>query len=69
MSHTHAAPPADAAHSHVFLGARHEENTRRTVWVVILTAVWTAMGSVDADQTRRYIPVTAPALAPSARRG
>lgn len=39
MSHTHAAPPADAAHSHVFLGARHEENTRRTVWVVILTAV------------------------------
>lgn len=26
--------------------------------VVILAAVWTAMGSVDADQTRRYIPVT-----------
>lgn len=28
-----------AAHTHVFLGAHHEENTRRTVWVVILTAV------------------------------
>ncbi|WP_454916271.1 CDF family Co(II)/Ni(II) efflux transporter DmeF [Xanthobacter sediminis] len=30
---------AASAHSHVFLGARHAENTRRTVWVVILTAV------------------------------
>lgn len=31
---------ADASlHSHVFLGANHAENTRRTVWVVALTAV------------------------------
>lgn len=28
-----------ADHTHVFLGANHEENTRRTLWVVILTAV------------------------------
>src|SRR5688572_32395922 len=26
------------AHDHVFLGARHEEHARRTVWVVVLTA-------------------------------
>ncbi|MFT4218769.1 MAG: hypothetical protein QM619_16530 [Micropruina sp.] len=26
--------------------------------VLILTAVWTAMGSTDADRTRRYIPAT-----------
>ena len=31
--------PAGVSHCHVFLGARHEENTRRTLWVVILTAV------------------------------
>lgn len=42
MSHIHTTPdagPSDGAHSHVFLGARHEENTRRTLWVVVLTAV------------------------------
>src|SRR3954447_15612003 len=26
-------------HSHVFLGSSHDENARRTLWVVILTAV------------------------------
>jgi cation diffusion facilitator family transporter len=42
MSHLDQAAPADrpdALHGHVFLGAHHEENTRRTLWVVILTAV------------------------------
>lgn len=34
-----ATPGAGDAHSHVFLGAGHVENTRRTVWVVILTAL------------------------------
>jgi cation diffusion facilitator family transporter len=29
-------------HSHVFLGAAHDENTRRTLWVVALTAVMMA---------------------------
>ncbi|MGR7996827.1 CDF family Co(II)/Ni(II) efflux transporter DmeF [Xanthobacter sp. ZOL 2024] len=33
------APASASAHSHVFLGANHAENTRRTVWVVALTAV------------------------------
>jgi len=28
----------DLAHDHVFLGAGHDENARRTVWVVVLTA-------------------------------
>ena len=27
------------AHDHVFLGAGHDENARRTLWVVVLTAV------------------------------
>ena len=27
------------AHDHVFLGKRHDENPRRTLWVVALTAV------------------------------
>ncbi|KTC62939.1 cation transporter, partial [Pseudomonas fluorescens ABAC62] len=27
------------AHDHVFLGAAHEENARRTLWVVVLTVV------------------------------
>ncbi|MGH6634141.1 MAG: cation diffusion facilitator family transporter, partial [Sphingopyxis sp.] len=27
------------AHDHVFLGKRHDENARRTLWVVALTAV------------------------------
>jgi Co/Zn/Cd efflux system component len=26
-------------HSHVYLGTRHDENARRTLWVVLLTAV------------------------------
>lgn len=45
MSHLHAsdtqAPPAAApgSHSHSFLGADHAANTRRTLWVVGLTAV------------------------------
>ena len=26
------------AHDHVFLGKRHDENARRTLWVVALTA-------------------------------
>ena len=25
-------------HSHVYLGKRHDENARRTLWVVLLTA-------------------------------
>lgn len=33
-------PETDAlAHDHVFLGAAHDENARRTLWVVALTAV------------------------------
>lgn len=33
-------PEIDAlAHEHVFLGAAHDENARRTLWVVALTAV------------------------------
>src|ERR687898_800771 len=27
------------SHEHVFLGSAHDENARRTLWVVILTAV------------------------------
>ena len=29
----------DLAHDHVFLGERHDDNARRTLWVVALTAV------------------------------
>lgn len=29
---------ADLAHDHVFLGERHDENAKRTLWVVALTA-------------------------------
>lgn len=29
----------ELSHSHVFLGSSHDENARRTLWVVILTAV------------------------------
>ena len=29
----------ELSHSHVFLGSAHDENARRTLWVVILTAV------------------------------
>ncbi|MDG2535327.1 CDF family Co(II)/Ni(II) efflux transporter DmeF [Sphingomonas sp. HITSZ_GF] len=33
-------PEIDAlAHEHVFLGAAHDDNARRTLWVVLLTAV------------------------------
>lgn len=31
--------PNTYAHNHVFLGAAHDENARRTRWVVVLTAV------------------------------
>ncbi|WP_157215877.1 CDF family Co(II)/Ni(II) efflux transporter DmeF [Flavisphingomonas formosensis] len=31
--------PGRFAHDHVYLGARHDENARRTIWVVALTAV------------------------------
>lgn len=30
--------PADGTHSHVFLGRSHDENARRTQWVVLITA-------------------------------
>ena len=30
---------ADLTHDHVFLGERHDDNARRTLWVVALTAV------------------------------
>ena len=36
MPHSHTAPTP--AHSHDFLGASHDENARRTLWVVLLTA-------------------------------
>lgn len=32
-------PAAGVPHSHVFLSADHGENTRRTLWVVVLTSV------------------------------
>ena len=35
--HTHTLDPW--THEHVFLGARHDANERRTWWVVVLTAV------------------------------
>lgn len=35
-SHVHAEA---LTHSHVFLGSAHDENARRTLWVVVLTAV------------------------------
>jgi cation diffusion facilitator family transporter len=35
----HEADLADLAHDHVFLGASHDENARRTLWVVALTAI------------------------------
>lgn len=31
--------PIDSGHSHNFLGASHDENARRTLWVVMLTVV------------------------------
>ena len=34
-----ASDPRGHTHSHVFLGAAHDENQRRTLWVVILTVV------------------------------
>ncbi len=36
---TVTAPDTDPlTHDHVFLGAAHDENARRTRWVVVLTA-------------------------------
>ena len=35
------------AHDHVFLGAGHDDNARRTMWVVVLTAV-TMLGEIAA---------------------
>jgi cation diffusion facilitator family transporter len=36
--HTHADIDA-LSHEHLFLGNNHDENTRRTLWVVVLTAL------------------------------
>ncbi len=43
-SHDHSTPqghetPPAAPHEHIFLGAHHQENARRTLWVVLLTAL------------------------------
>lgn len=35
----HESELADLTHDHVFLGAGHDDNARRTLWVVALTAV------------------------------
>lgn len=35
----HQRDTAHLTHDHVFLGAAHDENARRTLWVVVLTAV------------------------------
>lgn len=36
---TQASPaPAPHVHDHIFLGANHDDNARRTLWVVVLTA-------------------------------
>lgn len=35
----HESDLADLSHDHVFLGATHDENARRTLWVVGLTAI------------------------------
>lgn len=53
LEHT---PTADAgaqlsAHRHVFLGTGHVENTRRTLWVVVLTAVMMAAEIVAGSLT------------------
>lgn len=37
MNHEHHASPASLTHQHVFLGASHDRNARRTLWVVALT--------------------------------
>ena len=34
-----SSPPINYRHDHVFLGPAHDENTRRTLWVVALTVV------------------------------
>lgn len=36
--HGHRHEPFEAAHSHVFLGDRHDRNARRTMFVIALTA-------------------------------
>lgn len=35
----HRTEPAAMGHDHVFLGAGHDENGRRTLWVVLLTSL------------------------------
>jgi cation diffusion facilitator family transporter len=45
-------PEMDAyAHDHVFLGAAHDENARRTLWVVLLTAVMMVGEIIAGDVT------------------
>src|SRR3546814_1117792 len=44
------------AHDHMFLGAAHDANARRTRWVVLLTAVM-MVGEIDRKSTR-LTPVT-----------
>src|SRR3546814_2578202 len=39
-------------HNHVFLGASHDENARRTLWVVALTAVM-MVGEIIAGYVTR----------------
>ncbi|TWC65898.1 CDF family Co(II)/Ni(II) efflux transporter DmeF [Herbaspirillum sp. SJZ099] len=34
--------PTSSAHEHIYLGADHDRNTRRTLWVVLLTAAMMA---------------------------
>lgn len=38
-NHVHAHTAPDAGHHHNFLGSAHDANARRTLWVVMLTAV------------------------------
>ena len=45
------------AHDHVFLGAAHEENARRTLWVVMLTVVLSAK-KAKSPLTRKKSPST-----------
>jgi len=52
----------NASHDHMFLGADHEENARRTLWVVILTVLMMvgeiAAARVGAEEIRaRLQPV------------
>jgi cation diffusion facilitator family transporter len=49
MSTTAAHTHGPAGHRHVFLGHSHDRNARRTLWVVILTAVM-MVGEIVAGQ-------------------